>query len=43
MGLDMTATVFGAYRVLLPAFAADVLHVGATGYGLLSAAPRPAR
>ncbi|MGW2552263.1 MFS transporter [Streptomyces sp. NPDC001635] len=39
MGLDMTATVFGAYRVLLPAFAADVLHVGATGYGLLSAAP----
>ncbi|MBQ0825992.1 MFS transporter [Streptomyces tagetis] len=39
MGLDMTATVFGAYRVLLPAFAADVLHVGATGYGLLSSAP----
>ncbi|MEU6006690.1 MFS transporter [Streptomyces sp. NPDC047453] len=39
MGLDMTATVFGAYRVLLPAFADDVLHVGATGYGLLSAAP----
>ncbi|MGY6022769.1 MFS transporter [Streptomyces spinosirectus] len=39
MGLDMTATVFGAYRVLLPAFAAEVLHVGATGYGLLSAAP----
>ncbi|MGW1208936.1 MFS transporter [Streptomyces sp. NPDC002499] len=39
MGLDMTATVFGAYRVLLPAFAATVLHVGATGYGLLSAAP----
>ncbi|MFG2788118.1 MFS transporter [Streptomyces sp. NPDC048419] len=39
MGLDMTATVFGAYRVLLPAFAANVLHVGATGYGLLSAAP----
>ncbi|MET8805874.1 MFS transporter [Streptomyces sp. NPDC004546] len=39
MGLDMTATVFGAYRVLLPAFAADVLHTGATGYGLLSAAP----
>ncbi|GEC03228.1 MFS transporter [Streptomyces spinoverrucosus] len=39
MGLDMSATVFGAYRVLLPAFAADVLHVGATGYGLLSAAP----
>lgn len=42
MGLDLAATVFGAYRVLLPAFAADVLHVGATGYGLLSAAPRRA-
>jgi MFS family permease len=39
MGLDLAATVFGAYRVLLPAFAAEVLHVGATGYGLLSAAP----
>ncbi|MFD8158665.1 MFS transporter [Streptomyces malaysiensis] len=39
MGLDLAATVSGAYRVLLPAFAADVLHVGATGYGLLSAAP----
>ncbi|MYZ34902.1 MULTISPECIES: MFS transporter [unclassified Streptomyces] len=39
MGLDLAATVFGAYRVLLPAFAEDVLHVGATGYGLLSAAP----
>ncbi|GGI95600.1 MFS transporter [Streptomyces brasiliensis] len=39
MGLDMTATVFGAYRVLLPAFAAQILHVGPTGYGLLSAAP----
>ncbi|QXE33018.1 MFS transporter [Streptomyces sp. GMY02] len=39
MGLDLAATVFGAYRVLLPAFAADVLHTGATGYGLLAAAP----
>lgn len=39
MALDLTATVFGAYRVLLPALAADVLHVGATGYGVLSAAP----
>ncbi|MFD7444441.1 MFS transporter [Streptomyces sp. NPDC059909] len=38
-GLDLSATVFGAYRVLLPALATDVLHVGATGYGLLSAAP----
>jgi MFS family permease len=39
MGLDLTATVFGAYRVLLPAYALDVLHAGPTGYGLLSAAP----
>lgn len=39
MGLDLSATVFGAYRVVLPAFALDVLHVGAAGYGLLSAAP----
>lgn len=39
MGLDLSATVFGAYRVVLPAFAVDILHVGATGYGLLSAAP----
>ncbi|MGP4016000.1 MFS transporter [Saccharopolyspora sp. 5N708] len=39
MGLDLAATVFGAYRVLLPAFALDVLHAGPTGYGLLSAAP----
>ncbi|MBQ0964943.1 MULTISPECIES: MFS transporter [Streptomyces] len=39
MALDLAATVCGAYRVLLPAFATDVLHVGAAGYGLLSAAP----
>ncbi|WP_411085129.1 MFS transporter [Streptomyces sp. 061-3] len=39
MGLDLAATVFAAYRVLLPAFATEILHVGATGYGLLSAAP----
>ncbi|MEU8617546.1 MFS transporter [Streptomyces sp. NPDC048623] len=39
IGLDLSATVFGAYRVLLPALAADVWHTGATGYGLLSAAP----
>lgn len=39
MSLDLSATVFGAYRVLLPALATDVLRVGATGYGLLSAAP----
>ncbi len=39
MTLDLSATIFGAYRVVLPAIAIDVLHVGATGYGLLSAAP----
>jgi MFS family permease len=39
MALDLSATVFGAYRVLLPALATDVLAVGAAGYGVLSAAP----
>ncbi|MET7398242.1 MFS transporter [Dactylosporangium sp. NPDC005572] len=39
MGLDLSATLFSAYRVLLPALAVDVLHVGSTGYGLLSSAP----
>ncbi|MFP5336761.1 MAG: MFS transporter [Actinomycetes bacterium] len=39
MALDLSATVLAAYRVLLPALAADVLLVGPTGYGLLSSAP----
>lgn len=39
MSLDFAATVLAAYRVLLPALALDVLHVGPTGYGLLSSAP----
>jgi MFS family permease len=39
ISLDLSATLFGAYRVVLPALAVDVLHVGPTGYGLLSAAP----
>lgn len=39
MALDLSATVFSAYRVLLPALAVDILHVGATGYGVLSSAP----
>ncbi len=39
MGLDLSATVFSAYRVLLPALALDILDVGPTGYGLLSSAP----
>jgi MFS family permease len=39
MSLDLSATVFGAYRVVLPALCATVFGVGPQGYGLLSAAP----
>lgn len=39
MSLDLSAMVFGAYRVLLPALALDVLEIGPTGYGVLAAAP----
>ncbi|WP_123023968.1 MFS transporter [Mycolicibacterium stellerae] len=39
MSLDFSATLFGAYRVVLPALCATVFHVGPQGYGLLSAAP----
>jgi MFS family permease len=39
MSLDLSATLLGAYRVVLPALAVDVLAVGPTGYGLLSSAP----
>jgi MFS family permease len=39
MSLDLSATVFGAYRVTLPALCAGVFDVGPQGYGLLSAAP----
>jgi hypothetical protein len=39
MSLDLSATLFGAYRVVLPALALRVLHVGPAGYGLLSSAP----
>ncbi|MGH3750076.1 MAG: MFS transporter, partial [Micromonosporaceae bacterium] len=39
IGLDLVCNLFGAYRALLPALAADVLKVGASGYGLLAAAP----
>ncbi|MPY79732.1 MAG: MFS transporter [Actinophytocola sp.] len=39
MTLDLSATLFGAYRAVLPALAIDVLHVGGTEYGLLAAAP----
>lgn len=39
IGLDLSATLFGAWRVVLPALSIEVLDVGAGGYGLLSAAP----
>ncbi|MQA93471.1 MAG: MFS transporter [Streptosporangiales bacterium] len=39
IGLDLVCTLFGAYRAVLPALATDVLHVGASGFGLLAAAP----
>jgi MFS family permease len=37
MALDMLAVVFGAAEGLLPVFARDVLQVGPSGYGVLSA------
>ena len=39
MLLDFFATLFASATALLPIFAQDILHVGAQGYGLLSAAP----
>jgi MFS family permease len=39
MALDLSAMLFGAYRVVLPELATDFLKVGPTGYGLLVAAP----
>ena len=39
MLLDFFATLFASATALLPIFAQDVLHVGAQGYGLLTAAP----
>jgi MFS family permease len=39
MTLDFSATFFGAYRVVLPTIARDILGVGAVGYGALGAAP----
>ncbi len=39
MLLDFVATFFASATALLPIFAQDILHVGARGYGLLSAAP----
>lgn len=39
MSLDLSATLFSSYRVVLPALALHRLHIGATGYGLISSAP----
>jgi MFS family permease len=39
MLLDFVATFFASASTLLPLFATEILHVGAEGYGLLSAAP----
>jgi MFS family permease len=38
MALDLFATIFAAAQALLPVFASDILHVGPTGYGVLSSA-----
>jgi hypothetical protein len=37
MSLDLFAVILGGASALLPVFANDVLHVGAKGYGALSA------
>jgi len=37
MTLDMFAVIFGGATALLPIYAKDILQVGATGYGILSA------
>ncbi len=37
--LDMVAVLLGGATALMPIFAEDVLHVGATGLGLMRAAP----
>jgi MFS family permease len=39
MMLDFIATFFASASTLLPIFASEILHIGAEGYGLLSAAP----
>lgn len=39
MSLDLSATLFSSYRVVLPALAVNRLHIGAAGYGLLSSTP----
>lgn len=39
ISLDLFAVLFGGATALLPAVATQILHVGATGFGLLRAAP----
>ncbi len=39
MALDLFAVFFGGAIALLPVFAADILHVGAAGLGVLRTAP----
>jgi MFS family permease len=39
MTLDFVATFFASANALLPIFAKEILRVGATGFGLLNAAP----
>jgi MFS family permease len=39
MSLDLSATLFSSYRVVLPSLAVHRLHLGATGYGLLASMP----
>ncbi len=39
ISLDLFAVLFGGATALLPIYATQILHVGATGYGMLRAAP----
>jgi MFS family permease len=39
ISLDLFAVLLGGATLLLPVFAADVLHVGAPGFGIMRAAP----
>ena len=39
MTLDMLAVLFGGATALLPIFASDILHIGASGLGWMRAAP----
>jgi MFS family permease len=39
ISLDLFAVLLGGATALLPVFARDVLHVGASGFGILRAAP----